>query len=232
MLTTIVGLLGATSPAHLLVAGTTTSGFPRLDTIQTAMSPSLLAFRDRDTWLFPNMVFNCSGNITKWIFLARNPDDVVVNSVNSALLPEFQVWRERVDFVNILDDYMRVTPTDNVAELQVVDESVYEYILKPPIEVQEGDFLGIYAQEGNRIFVEYLDMGEGNAPDSFFLTSSNRLSIVILGAATLDQRFLPLVTAEISKPYCTAARLTLLLLYTHCLPHRPKHWSNDLSCSP
>ena len=199
----------ATSPAHLLVAETTTSGFPNLDTIHAAMSPSLQTFRNRHLWIFPNMVFNCSGNITKWIFRARN-DGVDGNSV---LLPEFQVWQENVNTVNIPDDY-RVLPGVDVAEAAAIDGTVYEYVLRPPIEVQEGYILGVYAQESNRVFVEYLDMGEGNAPDSFYLTLSNRLSIVELGTGTLDQRFLPLVTAEISKPYCTVARLTPLLLYT------------------
>ena len=210
----------ATSPAHLLVAGTTTSGFPSLDTIHEAMTPSLRTFRNRDLWLFPNMVFNCSGNITKWIFRARNPDGVDGNSV---LLPEFQVWRENVNTVNILDDY-RVLPGVDVAEVAVIDGTVYEYVLRPPIEVQGGYILGVYAQESNRIFVEYLDMEEGNAPDSFYLTLSTRLSIVELGTGTLNQRFLPLVTAEISKPYCTVARLinTTTTVHTVFFLHRPR----------
>ena len=165
------------------------------------------------------MVFSCSGSITKWIFRARNPnDDVDVNSnVNSQLLPEFQVWRENTITVNILDDYRVVMPRGVVADIQV-DGSTYEFVLRSPIEVQEGYILGIFAQESNRIFVEYLDMGEGNAPNSTYRTMPDRVRIAELGAGTLDQQFLPLVTAEISKPYCTAARLTLLLLYTHLSP--------------
>ena len=209
-----------TSPAHLLVAGTTTSGFPSLDTIHAAMSPGLRAFRNRDLWLFPNMAFNCNGNITKWIFQARRNSAEFNNSNGS--LPEFHVWQERVVTPIPPDDYIRVEPIDNVAEVAVVDNSVYEYIVRPPIEVQGGYILGVYAQESNRIFVEYLDMGEGNAPDSFYLTPSTRLSIVELGEGTLDQRFLPLVTAEISKPYCTLWLVYHHYYCTHCLLCRPR----------
>ena len=210
MSTTVhVGLLYATSPAQHLVAGsgTTTSGFPSLDTVRTAMiPPSMRRFQNRDLWLFPSIVFNCSGNITKWIFQARmNPEG------NDGSLPEFQVWREHVTTANVPDDYS-VVSRDDVAELQDVDGPVFEYVLNPPIEVQEGYIFGVHANENNRIIVEFLDMGDGNAPASYYYRSL--LSIPVLRAGTLDQRFLPLVTAVISKSYCTVARLTLLLLYT------------------
>ena len=171
------------------------------------MPPRVRRFRDRDLWLFSSIVFNCSGNITKWIFQARlNP------AGNDGSLPEFQVWREHVATANVLDDYIRVTPRDGVADSQTFDGPVFEYVLNPPIEVQEGYIFGVHANENNSIFVEYLDMGEGNAPASYYYRSL--LSTPVLRAGTLDQRFLPLVTAVISKSYCTVARLTLLLLYT------------------
>ena len=207
-MSTIVGLLYATSPAHLVAgSGTATSGFPSLDTVRTAMTPPRVrCFRDRDLWLFPSIVFNCSGNITKWIFQARlNP------AGNDGSLPEFQVWREHVAAANVPDDYIRV-PRDGVADSQTFDDPVYEYVLNPPIEVQDGYIFGVRANENNRIFVEYLDMGEGNASASYYY--STLLLIPVLRAGTLDQRFLPLVTAEISESYCTVTILTLLLLYT------------------
>ena len=81
---------------------------------------------------------------------------------------------------------------------------MYEYVLQEPVEVQEGDFLGFeLSPEGDEeLQFVFLDLGAGNAPDSYFRSfSADNINIgplrLVAGLVTRNQRYLPLITAVI-----------------------------------
>ena len=81
--------------------------------------------------LIPDMNFNCTGSITKWIFSARWQG-------NSPAFTELQVWRK----INPGNVYITVGATTIQANQS--SNEMYEYRVDPPLAFQEGDILGYF----------------------------------------------------------------------------------------
>ena len=87
--------------------------------------------------LIPDMNFNCTGSITKWIFSARWVG-------KSPAFTELQVWRRVHDSGNV---YIKVGATTIRANQSIND--MYEYPVDPPLAFQEGDILGYFQPPKN-----------------------------------------------------------------------------------
>ena len=144
------------------------------------------------------MVFNCTGNITRWIFRAERIGN------NNDRVPKLTTWRE-LGFTRSITDFARISRSGSAEEL-TGNGPVYEYVLQEPVEVQEGDFLGFdLSPEGDEeLQFVFLNLGVGNAPDSYFrsfagsnidITPSRLLARLV----ARNQQYLPLITAVIGE---------------------------------
>ena len=139
------------------------------------------------------MVFNCTGNITRWIFRAEETGN------NNERVPRMSTWRERTFIPSVTTDFTQISQSGSAEEL-TGNGPVYEYVLQEPVEVQEGDFLGFdLSPEGNEeLQFVFLDLGAGNAPDSYARTvAANNINIARF--VTRNQQYLPLITAVIGE---------------------------------
>ena len=137
------------------------------------------------------MVFNCTGTITRWIFRAEE----TVN--NNDIFPEISTWRE-LSFTQSITDFVRISRSGSAEEL-TGNGPLYEYVLQEPVEVQEGDILGIELRpRDNEIKFEFLDLGDGNAPESYHRTNSRRLINTAQSVAS-NRQYVLLITAVIGE---------------------------------
>ena len=138
------------------------------------------------------MVFNCTGTITRWIFRAEETGN------NDELFPKISTWRE-IGFTQSTTDFIRISRSGSAGEL-TGNGPVYEYVLQEPVAVQEGDILGIDLRPSgtDELKFEFLDLGDGNAPESYHRTNSGRF-INIAQSIASDRRYVPLITAVIGE---------------------------------
>ena len=138
------------------------------------------------------MVFNCTGNITRWIFRAEETGN------NNERVPRMSTWRN-LTFTLSTTDFIRISRSGSAGEL-TGNGPVYEYVLQEPVEVQEGDFLGFdLSPEGDEeLQFVFLDLGVGNVPDSYYRPNSAN-NINIAQFVTRNQQYLPLITAVIGE---------------------------------
>ena len=170
-------------------------GFPSLREIEApSRSTQVLPSNNVRQWIFPSMVFNCTGNITRWIFRAERTG-------NNNKVPQMSTWREAAFSPNVITDFTRVSRSGSVAEL-TGNGPVYEYVLLEPVEVQVGDFLGFdLSPEGDEeLQFVFQDFGRGNAPDSYARTiAGSNINIASSQTVTRIRRYLPLITAVIGE---------------------------------
>ena len=141
--------------------------------------------------MFPSMVFNCTGNIIRWIFRAERIGN------NNERVPRMSTWRN-LTFTPSTTDFIRVSQSGSAEEL-TGNGLVYEYVLQEPVEVQEGDFLGFdLSPEGDEeLQFVFLDLGVGNAPNSYRRNTAD--SNIDIQRVLRNRRYLPLITAVIGE---------------------------------
>ena len=162
------------------------------------------------------MVFNCTGNITRWIFRAEETGN------NNTVFPQMSTWRRDIHRTSVVQ-FNRISQSGSAAEL-TGNGPVYEYVLQEPIEVQEGDVLGIeLIQMGaEELKFEFLDLGNGSAPLSYHRTFL--LGIIWFPPARQDViwdwQYVPLITAVIGK-YLTHTNTPQgsVCMYSHITIH-------------
>ena len=161
----------------------------------------MLAFRE---WIFPNSLkFPCSGLLTGWIFRASN---ITITPENN--LPLWVV-------------YYRTTGTDqlsftlregsrNITGVTKVADGVYQYSLQSPVQVEEGDVVGIQYQEfpsnsSNSLQLSFVDDGGADGPVSYWRQASDFLFLVgnssenLSSFVRVNTQYTPLVTTVMSK---------------------------------
>ena len=137
------------------------------------------------------MVFNCTGTISRWIFRAEETGN------NNDIVPRISTWRE-LSFTQSTTDFVRISRSGSAEEL-TGNGPVYEYILQEPVEVQEGDILGFELRPSDdELKFEFLDLGDGNAPESYHRTNSGRF-INIAQSVASNRQYVPLITAVIGE---------------------------------
>ena len=181
-------------------------GFPNRMMIEApSVNTSVLPSNTVQQWVFPSMVFNCTGNITRWIFRAEETGN------NNDRIPQMSTWRSNI-FTLPTTDFTRISRSGSAEEL-TGNGPVYEYVLQEPVEVQEGDFLGFdLSPEGDEgLQFVFLDLGVGNAPVSYarnFAAGSLDTRLV-----TSNRRFVPLITAVIGEyVYMASDRHKVIML--------------------
>ena len=142
----------------------------------------------------PGMRFTCSGFITKWIFGGD------WNS-RKHIFPEFQVWRN-----NGNSTYRKIGGIS--MELPSIMRSrIYVYVGFPPIPIQPGDILGIFAPNNSRL---RLLSEKRSSPTNYYLPAGNS-EIVFIDLQRSDiflvSNHYPLVSAIIGMllniKYCS-----------------------------
>ena len=167
-------------------------GFPSLSEITAPnMSTQVLPFINARQWVFPSMVFNCTGNITRWIFRAEETGN------NNERVPRMSTWRDHVSTPSVTTDFTQISQSGSAEEL-TGNGPVYEYVLQEPVAVQEGDILGFDLSPGDEeLQFVFLDLGVGNVPDSYRRNFAN--SNIDIQRVLRNQRYLPLITAVIGE---------------------------------
>lgn len=100
--------------------------------------------------LFPDLIFTCNGSISRVVIGAS---DVTLSMSSEASL-SIQNWR--IDN-ETNPSYARVGSTSLTQRnsLPTMYSNVYEFSLNPPLQVQQGDILGVHHMEGNGIAMDY-----------------------------------------------------------------------------
>ena len=166
-----------------------------------------IGFKFRE-WIFPNSLkFPCKGLLTGWIFRA---DNILITSENN-----FPLWvvYHRTTGTDQLSFTLR-EGSDRVVLVTKIPDGVYQYSLQSPVQVEEGDIVGINYQEfplivldsNNPLLLSFLDAGSGaDGPVSYLRSGSGTLFLVRRNGEDLAQfvsshtRYTPLVTAVMSK---------------------------------
>ena len=109
--------------------------------------------------ILPSMNFSCSGNISKWTFVAWSRDD--------DQYPQFQLWKP-----NGTERYRRVYKSNITSTVTLSSQSdftVEEYIPNDPVPFEAGYIFGMYQpqQSRRRLSVVYVDVPEGYGYDNY-----------------------------------------------------------------
>ena len=140
--------------------------------------------RKREQRLFPDIIFTCNGFITKWIVGGEHQSrDVYVHS-------ELSVWRRIAFYTFIKISYSALTQGD------MRYCNVYEYILDPPLEFQEGDVLGIFQPNNSNFRVYYQ---EDTGPLNYKAESINKPLFTLIVDRPNPRSYYPLVSVEIQS---------------------------------
>ena len=145
-----------------VTASTCTQGFPTMFQLDKAVGATDLSSQFARQVLVPHINFTCNGLITKWIFGA-------VWRGNSLAYTEFQIWRKTCGTCSTYTKVGRTTVTVGGS-----NNSIYEYVVDPPLAVQNGDVFGyfqpysnstqldLYLEDSNRIVTYYNSLSVNN----------------------------------------------------------------------
>jgi len=98
--------------------------------------------------VFPDLKFDCPGNITSIWFVARE------NSSGS-VYPDFQVWKGRV--TGTLRGHRAATGANLIME--GADLGLYQLTLPQPLQFEAGDVFGINYSKFSNLLVQYQEGG-------------------------------------------------------------------------
>ena len=117
--------------------------------------------RDRQQRILPSMNFSCSGNISKWTFVARSRTGGQHNQY-----PRFQLWRP-----NGTGIYRRVYESSDMSTMSGPSEfTVEEYIPDDPVPFEAGFVFGLYQSEraqSRRLSVRHVDVPDEYGFDNY-----------------------------------------------------------------
>lgn len=154
-----------------------------------ALMMSHIKARDLTQTMYPDMHFSCTGLITKWIISG----ELGMSKYSS---PELQLWRT-TDGINYFKTGFSLISTllRNTSYV-----NVYEHIVDPPMEFQNGDVFGLYKPKHNASVLN-IYLQENGGPIEYGLeTGANSPLSRIMADSTmlLDQNDYPMVSVEIS----------------------------------
>ena len=166
------------------------SGFPTLDEVYSKAS-LIHGFVERtgEQRLLPNITFNCSGNITKWIFLARGKAD-------DDAYPELQLWRttDGITYTKALG-----VSTEG-SQPSVSEPSIYEFSPTDPMQFEPGDVFGLHQPftHESRLVLQYQ---KGGGPLNYRTMGGDPEDVIDISALDVfsDQNDYPLFAVEASK---------------------------------
>lgn len=145
--------------------------------------------RDSTQRIFPDMNFSCMGLLTKWIIggepgIPKNP------------VPELQLWRRANGTNYFKTGVSRISSIPNSSP----HKNVYEYVLDPPLEFQNGDVFGLYKPRENESVLNIF-LQEKSGPFAYGQENGTNLAlaeIMVDFTKPLDENDYPMVSVEIS----------------------------------
>ncbi len=151
---------------------------------------------DYGHWVFPNMAFGCTANLSKIIVRANASEEPI---------PRLTIWKKSENKIvdpNIIAEYLdtNISPNRNMSL-----ESAIEYIFDPPVEVTDNYFVGLLFDMSPQLNrpIAFFDLGPGNAPVSVQVLASFSSQIIevkqVADFARQHSRFFPLIAAEFGK---------------------------------
>ena len=164
-----------------------------------------VTFRTNTQTVIPDIQFTCNGTITKWIIGGMVGKEREMNSL------ELQTWRSNASYgVTLVRKISSFVNKFNATS----DRNVYEYIPNPPIEVQEGDILGIF-QPKQSVLTMYVQAQGGPLNYGTSNTASSSLIVTVTENSLLNQIDYPLVSAVISTSPIVLSRMHVCELQVH-----------------
>ena len=140
------------------------------------------------------MNFSCSGNISKWTFVARSR----IGGGHDQY-PQFQLWR-----LNGTGSYRRVYESSITSTMSGQSEfTVEEYIPDDPVPFEDGDIFGVYQPQYSRrrLSVVYVDVP--NRPPGYGYPNYYRSNVMSLEEFNTGGSFIannyPLVVVNTSE---------------------------------
>ena len=152
-------------------------------------------------WIFPNSLkFPCRGLLTGWIFRAKN---IVITPQTN--LPLWVVYY-RTTGIEQLSFTLR-EGSGNITGMTKIADGVFQYSLQSPVQVEEGDVVGIQYQEFplQRTNPLQLSFIHADAPVSYWRFNSGTEFLVGYDSEDLELYvsaktwYTPLVTVIMSK---------------------------------
>ena len=113
--------------------------------------------------ILPSMKFSCSGNISKWTFVARS------QTGGGDQYPLFQLWRP-----SGTRRYVRVYESSDMSTMSGQSEfTVEEYIPPDPVPFEAGDIFGVYQPQEprRRLSVVHVDVPPGYGYTNYYITN-------------------------------------------------------------
>ena len=153
-----------------------------------------------EQWIFPNLQFNCSRTLTKWVFKG-------VGNRNAQCRVQLATWRRYYNtIISSFPTYEQVSTTNrNTARVTVEDDgSTFTYELATPVRVQPGDFVGAeiscstFVGSAERLNVLGL-RNSGNGSVSYGRSPSQSLFVIQTSIGFQENDFLPLIQVVMGK---------------------------------
>ena len=144
----------------------------------------------RQRRILPSMTFSCSGNISKWTFVARSRTGGQHNQY-----PRFQLWRPNGTRI-----YRKVCESSDMSTMSgKSDFTVEEYIPDNPVPFEAGYIFGVYQpQESHRrLSVRHVDVPHGYGYDNYH--RDNMMPEVFNTNGLTPANNYPLVAVETSE---------------------------------
>ncbi len=148
-------------------------------------------------WVFPNMRFGCSGNLSR--ILVRTNARLRGNRT----APEVATWKETaIGIYRIVD----VPYPDGVVSSSL---DMIEYLFNPPLLVMDSQLVGFVFSDTNdqlSLPIAFQDVGANNAPASVHVSALNTANDFVQVMQPVDPftrenfRFVPLIAAQFGKP--------------------------------
>ncbi len=163
-------------------------------------------------WVFPNMRFNCSGNLSR-ILVRTNANE------SQTAPPRLAIWNE---MENIDNNIRAVYQTIDVPHPDSVVSSsldMIEYLFNPPLPVMDSQFIGflLFDDDDQSLPIAFQDLGANNAPASVHVSSFSNVNTLIEvrrqgNVVTMENfRFFPLIAAEFGKPKLLSHAISALV---------------------
>ncbi|XP_064406652.1 probable LIM domain-containing serine/threonine-protein kinase DDB_G0286997 isoform X2 [Halichondria panicea] len=170
-------------------------------------------------WVFPNMRFGCSGNLSR-IIVRTN-----ARLRENRTAPEVATWKETaIDLYRIVD----VPYPDGVVSSSL---DMIEYLFNPPLLVMDSQLVGFVFSDTNdqlSLPIAFQDVGANNAPASVHVSALNLQNDFVQVMQPFDPftrenfRFVPLIAAQfVEEPVITTPPPTTVPMTTTPSPSTP-----------
>ncbi len=173
--------------------------------------------RNEQQRIVPDISFNCSGTVTRWIVAG---DRATMGSANN--MPEVQIWRETSSGSGVYNKVHGMSLPERTED----PSQIYEFTAT--MDVQPGDILGLFEPFRSWLQLYYTDQF---GPVNYYMDTGSAVTPptgdFVINAADGTMNDMPQVTVEISKlPFARGYKQkwsSLTLLPTPPPPHTHTH---------